>query len=62
LALLVVPPSTATLNAWLMPAPPGVTETLLEIELEAVTATTEWNVTGIEYAAMKTATIPRRAM
>ena len=48
LLLLVVPPSTATLNAWLTPAPPGVTDTPLEIEFEALTATTEWKLTGIE--------------
>ena len=39
--------SAAALNAWFTPAPPGVTATVLEIELLPTTDITEWNVTGI---------------
>ena len=39
--------SAALFIAWVTPTPPGVRETLLEIELEAVTEATLWNVTGM---------------
>ena len=39
--------SAATLVAWLTPTPPGVTETVLAIELPPTTDITVWNVTVI---------------
>ena len=46
-AASVTPLSAATLVAWLTPTPPGVTETVLAIELPPITATIVWNVTAI---------------
>jgi hypothetical protein len=43
----VTPPRAATLVAWLTPTPPGVTETMLAIELPPMTDITVWNVTAI---------------
>ena len=37
--------SAATLVAWLTPTPPGVTETVLAIELPPITDITVWKVT-----------------
>ena len=39
--------SAATFAAWLTPTPPGVTETVLAIELPPITDITLWNVTVI---------------
>ena len=47
MAASVEPESAAVFIAWVTPTPPGVTETLLETELEAVTEATLWKVTGI---------------
>ena len=47
--------------ACVTPTPPGVTETLLETELDALTEATLWNVTGIPYAPRNTAMIPSLA-
>ena len=46
-AASVTPSSAATFVAWLTPTPPGVTETVLAIELPPTTDITEWNVTAI---------------
>ena len=39
--------SAALFIAWVTPTPPGVNETVFEIELDAVTETTLWKVTGM---------------
>ena len=54
----VTPFREATLKAWWTPTPPGVTETVLAIELPPTTDMIVWKVTGIEYAARKTAITP----
>ena len=46
-AASVTSPSAATLVAWLTPTPPGVTETMLAIELPPITDITVWKVTAI---------------
>ena len=46
------------LIAWLMPTPPGVAETVFASELPPATDMTVWKVTGIGYAARKTAITP----
>jgi hypothetical protein len=46
-AASVTSPRAATLVAWLTPTPPGVTETMLAIELPPITDITVWNVTAI---------------
>lgn len=43
------PESAAEFIAWVTPTPPGMAETLLETELEAVTVATFWKATGIEF-------------
>ena len=45
MAASVTSSSAATLAAWLTPTPPGVTETVLAIELPPITDITVWNVT-----------------
>ena len=47
MAASVTSPSAATLVAWLTPTPPGVTETVLAIELPPATDITVWKVTAI---------------
>ena len=44
----VEPESAAEFIAWVTPTPPGVAETLLETEFEAVTVATFSKVTGIQ--------------
>ena len=39
--------SAALFIAWVTPTPPGVSDTVLEIEFDAVTAATLWKVTGM---------------
>src|SRR3954449_1357481 len=51
----------ATLVAWLTPTPPGVTETVLAIELPPITAITAWKVTVIPYPERHTAITPSLA-
>src|SRR5438034_13681 len=58
---LAIPLSDATLKAWVTPAPPGVTDVTLAIELPPLIRISVSNVTGIEYAARKTAITPRLA-
>jgi hypothetical protein len=41
------PERAAEFIACVTPTPPGVAETLLEIELEAVTVATLWKLTGM---------------
>src|ERR1043166_5708621 len=57
----VTPLSEATLKAWFTPAPPGVTDVMFAIELPPQRCMSVSNVTGIEYADMKTAMTPRLA-
>src|SRR5215475_1930614 len=57
-----MPFSDATLNAWLTPAPPGVTEVTLAIELPPQIRISVSKVTGMSYAARKTAITPRLAI
>src|SRR5215212_1663959 len=59
---LAIPFSEATLNACVTPAPPGVTEVTFATELPPVTCMTVWKLTGIEYAARKTAVRQRLAI
>ena len=47
MAVSVTSLSEATLAAWLTPTPPGVTETVLAIELPPITDMIVWNVTAI---------------
>ena len=47
----VEPESAAEFIAWVTPTPPGVAETLLETEFEAVTVATLSKVTGIAVGA-----------
>ena len=47
MAASVTSSRAATLVAWLTPTPPGVTETVLAIELPPTTDITEWKVTVI---------------
>ena len=56
-----MPFSEATLNACVTPAPPGVTDVTFAIELPPQIRIRVLNVTGIEYAARKTAITPRLA-
>ena len=44
---LAMPLSDATLNAWVTPAPPGVTDVTLAIELPATIRITVWKLTGM---------------
>src|SRR5262249_4476929 len=53
--------SDATLNACCTPTPPGVNEVTFAIELPPVPDITVWKVTGMPYAARKTAVTPRPA-
>ena len=46
-AASVEPESATEFIAWVTPTPPGVAETVLEIEFEAVTVATLWKVTGM---------------
>ena len=45
MAASVTSPSAATLAAWVTPTPPGVTDTLLAIELPPITDMIVWKVT-----------------
>ena len=58
LAGLVTCESEAVLTAWFTPMPPGVAETVFASELPPTIDITVWNVTGIAYAARKTAITP----
>ena len=41
------PERAVVFSAWVTPTPPGVAETLFEIEFEAVTVAMLWKVAGI---------------
>src|SRR6476659_9973887 len=56
-----MPFNDATLNACVTPAPPGVTDVTFAIELPPQIRIRVLKVTGIEYAARKTAITPRLA-
>src|SRR6476619_3017784 len=58
----VTPFNEATLNAWLTPAPPGVTEVTFAIELPPQRRISVWKLTGMSYAVRKTAITPRLAI
>src|SRR4051812_45305840 len=57
----VTPLSDATLNAWLTPAPPGVTDVTFAIELPPQIFISVSNDTGMSYAARNTDMTPRLA-
>jgi hypothetical protein len=44
---LASPLRAVVFSAWVTPTPPGVAETLFEIELEAVTVAMLWKVAGM---------------
>src|SRR5262245_3706730 len=58
---LATPFNDATLNACVTPAPPGVTDVTFAIEFPPLIRISVSKVTGIEYAARKTAITPRLA-